>query len=275
MPLVSRLFTDPPNPTLDACLVDDAAHIVPGAQGSHVASIQIALSLLSDGEVFLVIDGVYGELTAEAVFDFKEARDILAPGQVTPDDIVGKRTLRSLDDEMAIFEEQAVATDEFISTTVLGAPHDHSTCPLSGFSGPGSGGRTNHFGVPVNPLPGRSINLGGEGETNYLGFEDFVPGPGIIGPPRPFTTTLSDHSVQNICMRDAPIMVNGSATAGRDEIRRIAASGCRFTFCGDVAQFRPELLSLGHVDMHFVMADPRWNLGAPKATSEALVITIP
>jgi hypothetical protein len=52
MPLVSRLFTDPVNPELDACLMDDAAHIVPGAGGTHVACIQIALSLLSDGAVF-------------------------------------------------------------------------------------------------------------------------------------------------------------------------------------------------------------------------------
>ena len=66
----------------------------------------------------------------------------------------------------------------------------------------------NHFGLPVNPLPGRSINLGGEHETDYLGFEDFVTGA-VIGPPRPFTTTLGDHSVQNLCLRDAPISMNG------------------------------------------------------------------
>ncbi len=275
MPLVSRLFTDPPNPELDACLVEDAAHIVPGARGDHVACIQIALSLLSDGDVFLVIDGKYGEATATAVFEYKDARDILGPGQTTPDNIVGKRTLRSLDDEMSVLEEQSVATDDFVSTTVLGAPHDHSTCPLSGFSAPGSGGRVNHFGLPVNPLPGRSINIGGEHETDYLGFEDFVTGPGLIGPPRPFTTTLSDHSVQNICLRDSPISMNGSTSAGRDEIRRIAAPGCRLTFCGDVAQFRPELVSLGTVERHFVMADPRFNTSTPKSTAEALVITIP
>jgi peptidoglycan hydrolase-like protein with peptidoglycan-binding domain len=273
MPLASRLFTDPPNPELEACLVDDAAHIFEGARGTHVACIQIALSLLSDGALFLVIDGVYGRATATAVFDYKDARDILGPGQTTPDEIVGKRTIKSLDDEMGIFEEQAVATDEFVSTTVLGSPHDHSACPFSGFSAPGSGGRVNHFGLPVNPLPGRSINIGGEDETDYLGFEDFVTGP-VIGPPRPFTTTLSDHSVQNICLRDSPISMNGSTTAGRDEIRRIAGPGCRLTFCGDVPQFRPELLALGNVDLHFVLTDPRFQT-PPTSTSEVLVITIP
>jgi len=274
MPLVSRLFTDPQQPELEACLVQDSAHILTGARGSHVACIQIALSLLSDGKVFLVIDGVYGGATASAVFDYKNARQILGPGQVVPDNIVGKRTMKSLDDEMSVFEEQSAATDEFVSTTVLGSPHDHSTCPLSGFSAPGSGGRVNHFGVPVNPLPGRSINIGGEHETDYLGFEDFVPNAGIIGPPRPLTTTLSDHSVQNICLRDTPISMNGSTTAGRDEIRRIAAPGCRLTFCGDVQQFRSELLSLGRVDQQLLMADPRF-LSPPSATAEALVITMP
>jgi hypothetical protein len=174
---------------------------------------------------------------------------------------------------MSIFEEQSTATDEFVSTTVLGAPHDHSTCPLSGFSAPGSGGRVNHFGLPVNPLPGRSINIGGEHETDYLRFEDFVMGS-VIGLPRPLTTTLSDHSVQNICLRDAPISMNQSQTAGRDEIRRIAAPGCRLTFCGDVAKFRSELLSLGSVDLHFVLADPRF-LTPATSTAEVLVITIP
>ncbi|MEO3928245.1 hypothetical protein ABGB07_30895 [Micromonosporaceae bacterium B7E4] len=273
MSLVSRLFTDPPNPKLDACLVDDAAHIVPGSRGAHVACLQIALSLLSDGAGFLVIDGVYGEATATAVFDFKDARDILGPGQTIPDNIVGKGTLQSLDNEMSIFEEEAVATDEFVSTTVLGAPHDHSACPLSHFSAPGSGGRVNHFGLPVNPLPGRSVNIGGEHETDYLGFEDFVVGSGLIAP-RPLTTTLSDHSVQNICMRDTPISMDGSSSAGRDEIRRVAAPGCRLTFCGNVAGFRSELLSLGRVDLHLVMADPRVQ-SPPTSTAEALVITIP
>jgi peptidoglycan hydrolase-like protein with peptidoglycan-binding domain len=274
MPLASRLFTDPPNADLEACLVDDAAHILTGADGPHVACIQIALSLLSDGAVFLVIDGIYGQATASAVFDYKNARQILGPGQVTPDDIVGKRTLQSLDDEMSVFEEQSTATDEFVSTTVLGSPHDHSACPFSGFSAPGSGGRVNHFGLPVNPLPGRSINIGGEHETDYLGFQDFVTEVGVIGPPRPLTASLSDHSVQNICLRDSPITMHQSTTAGRDEIRRIAAPGCRLTFCGDVPQFRAELLSLGTVDRQFLMADPRFR-NPPTATAEALVITMP
>jgi len=271
--LVSRLFTDPPNDALEACLVEDSAHIFTGAQGTHVACIQIALSLLSDGDTFLVIDGIFGDDTADAVFDYKDARQILGPGQVTPDKIVGKRTLQSLDDEMSIFEEQSVANDELVSSTVLGSPHDHSTCPFSNFPSPGSGGRVSHFGLPVNPLPGRSINLGGEGEAAYLGFEDFLPSP-QIGPPRPFTSSLADHSVQNICMRDAPIGMNGSVDAGRDEILRIAAAGCRFTFCGDVPEFRDALNSLGQADHDFFLTDPRFSNPPPTKPAEVLVITI-
>lgn len=273
MGLASRLFTDPPDTRLDACLVDDAAHIFQGADGSHVACIQIALSLLSDGQMFLVIDGKFGAATAQAVFDFKDARGILAPGEVTPNRIVGKRTIQALDEEMEVFENQSSAMDEFVSSTVLGASHDHSLCPTSGFSAPGSGGRVNHFGTPVNPLPGRRINISGEHETDYLGFEDFTTGA-VLGPPRPLTSTIADHSVANICLRDSPFSMNGSADAARDEIVRIAAPGCRFTFCGDVPQFRPQLLSLGTVHQHMVLADPRFTNPAT-ATAEVLVITIP
>lgn len=272
MTLASRLFTDPPNAALEACLVDDAAHILIGSRGDHVACVQIALSLLSDGEVFLVIDGIFGQATADAVFDYKDERQILGPGQVTPDNIVGKRTLQSLDDEMAIFEEQSAAVDEFVSSTVLGSPHDHSTCSVDGFHALGSGGRVNHFGTPVNPLPGRSVNLGGQHETDYLGFEDFVP-ERVVGSSNPLTSGIPDHAVQNICLRDAPIMISGSKDAGRDEILRIAAPGCRVTFCGDVPLFRDQLLSLGTVIRHLVMADPRFQ-NPPTATSEVLVITV-
>ncbi|MDN3309425.1 hypothetical protein QWJ90_00585 [Microbacterium oryzae] len=273
MGLTSRLFTDPPDPRLDACLVDDAAHIFQGADGSHVACIQIALSLLSDGQVFLVIDGVFGDQTSQAVFDFKDERGILAPGEVVPNRIVGKGTIKALDEEMEVFENQSVATDELVASTVLGAPHDHSLCPTSGFSAPGSGGRVNHFGTPVNPLPGRSINISGEHETDYLGFEDFTTGM-VLGPPRPLTSIIPDHTIQNICLRDSPFSMDGSADAARDEILRIAAPDCRLTFCGDVPQYRPQLLSLGVVHQHMVLADPRFTNPAT-ATAEVLIIAIP
>jgi len=101
-----------------------------------------------------------------------------------------------------------------------------------------------------------------------------VTGSVAGGPPRPSTTTLADHTVQNICLRDSPISMNGSSIAGRDEIRRIAAPGCRLTFCGDVPQFRTELLSLGTVEKEFLITDPRFQ-SPPTATAQVLVITIP
>ena len=42
--LRSKLFTDPPDLRLNACLVRDDAHITPGSRGDHVKRIQIALN---------------------------------------------------------------------------------------------------------------------------------------------------------------------------------------------------------------------------------------
>ncbi len=106
MPLSSKLFVQPTRLVrLENCLTDDAWHIARGQRGEHVLRIQSALNQLSAGpgrENFnLKQDGVYGPLTADAVQAYKSApsRRILGPGQKTPDKIVGKRTIESLDDE--------------------------------------------------------------------------------------------------------------------------------------------------------------------------------
>ena len=44
MPLKSQLFEG--NERLNACLVKDAAHVVPGEVGPHVADIQLALKII-------------------------------------------------------------------------------------------------------------------------------------------------------------------------------------------------------------------------------------
>ncbi len=113
MGLKSLLFTSPvPDPRLEACLVDDAAHIAPGAHGDPVAKIQIALNQLSAGpdrENFnLEVDGSYGAATAAAVKVYKDApsRRILGPEQLSADNIVGKRTIKSLDDELDVLENE-------------------------------------------------------------------------------------------------------------------------------------------------------------------------
>lgn len=273
MPLVSKLFTVPFDADLEACLVRDSAHFPPGSRGESVRKIQIALNQLSNGKLFLVMDGIYGSKTAAAVKAYKTQRRIRGPGQPTPDDIVGKLTIKSLDDEMDILENESPAEDRFVCSTVLGPCPDHNTCPVSAFPCPGSKGRVSHFGLPVNPLPGRKINLGGEGEAKYLGFEDFVTSP-VIGPPRPFSSVIRSHTVMNICLRDTPIGKDGDERKGRDEIARLAAPGCRLTFCGDIPQFRNSLLSLGVVIEHLLMTDVRFPT-RQDPVAEALVIMMP
>lgn len=264
MPLQSKLFTIPPDPQLQACLTSDASHITPGASGDHVKKIQIALNELSDGRVFLIIDGKYGPKTAAAVRDYKNApsRNILGPGQKTADDIVGKRTIQSLDDEMTIFENEDHGEPSLlVSTTSKGAPHDHTKCPGRPLvSSPGRDLRAQHRGTPINPVEGgRRVNIGGEFETQYLNFEDFV----TDGPPvnnimifagaliRPLTQTLPSRSVSNLCMRATPITharMNEGDGQGEREISRITRPGCRFTFATNQGFFegaRPFLLSLG------------------------------
>jgi peptidoglycan hydrolase-like protein with peptidoglycan-binding domain len=134
MGLRSLLFTSPqPDPRLEACLVEDSAHITPGSRGEHVEKIQTALNQLSAGpgrENFnLLVDGIYGNATASAVVVHKNKRGILQPGQTTADNIVGKRTIRSLDDEMDILEREVPPFSGLIAPTDAGAPHDHTTCP--------------------------------------------------------------------------------------------------------------------------------------------------
>ncbi|MEV0660857.1 hypothetical protein ACIBI3_11165 [Actinomadura luteofluorescens] len=102
MPLQSPLFVG--DARLDACLVQDGAHVTRGSTGPHVAKIQLAL-LMTDG---LAVDPAeidaesYGATTAAGVLAFKTARQILGPGQTTPDDIVGKRTVAALDAELVL-----------------------------------------------------------------------------------------------------------------------------------------------------------------------------
>lgn len=96
---------------LEACLVEDSAHLTPGVQGEFVAKVQAALIFL-DG---LAIDEAelasmtYGPSTAAAVLAFKRKRKIINKAyQNTEDDIVGKMTIKALDDEMAAAENEPV-----------------------------------------------------------------------------------------------------------------------------------------------------------------------
>jgi len=101
MSLLSRLFRG--NPALEACALQDSAHITRGAAGDHVAKIQFALFTLDR----LAIDRAelvshkYGVSTAAAVLAYKKKRKIINHSyQSAADSIVGKLTITSLDKEM-------------------------------------------------------------------------------------------------------------------------------------------------------------------------------
>lgn len=280
-PLKCQLFQSPPavRDRLNRCLVSDQDHVTPGSRGEHVAAIQTALNRLSVGpgrENFrLKVDGIYGPKTAAAVKAYKAAksRDIRQPWQKTPDDIVGKRTIRSLDDEMDILENTLPESTRFVSLTHTGSPHRHDTCPHTGTSFDEHRGMS-HFGTPINPQGfGRKITLGGEGELKYLGFVDFMPNPFPMGPQdRPLTKTLPDRCVSDIALRDAPIMKDGSPDKGVAEIKRLAMPSCRLTFCGDVPQFRAQLMQLGPIiEDIFVSVDPRFKT---PTTTEIVVLIV-
>ena len=87
---------------LQACLVNDAAHIQQGATGPHVSKIQVALASMG----YAVIESertqmYYGSSTADAVKRFKSDWEIINPSyQSAPDSIVGKMTIKELDEAM-------------------------------------------------------------------------------------------------------------------------------------------------------------------------------
>lgn len=88
---------------LEACLVQDSAHVTEGAIGIHVSRIQSALAFLDK----IKIDAAelqqkrYGPSTAAAVLAYKQKRNIINRSyQTQADNIVGKMTIATLDKEM-------------------------------------------------------------------------------------------------------------------------------------------------------------------------------
>jgi peptidoglycan hydrolase-like protein with peptidoglycan-binding domain len=104
-------------------------------------------------------------------------------------------------------------------------------------------GLVSKAGTPLNPKPGRKINVFGEGES--AGFEDYSSDidfcshtfsngnapPGATTGHRPWTADprkppgIGDKSVDNMCCRGSPI-----AQVTIDEILRIGAAKCRVTY---------------------------------------------
>ncbi len=101
MPLVSLLLRD--DPQLQACLVADTAHVVPGATGRHVGLIQKVLLVLDKADITAaeLRAGHYGPSTTAAVLAYKRKRNIVNRAyQTTADNIVGKMTIAKMDDEL-------------------------------------------------------------------------------------------------------------------------------------------------------------------------------
>lgn len=111
MALRSRLFRGVR--ALEACLVDDQAHVKSGARGEHVRLIQRALVLLGDKTISTAeyTAGLYGPLTAAAVLSYKTKRSIINRSyQTQPDDIVGKMTIAALDLDVLARQDRPAGT---------------------------------------------------------------------------------------------------------------------------------------------------------------------
>jgi hypothetical protein len=103
--LISDLFRG--DSKLEGALTVDAKHITRGAAGPHVSKIQSALILLLDPPPLIIAYGSYDATTAAAVLRYKTERAIINFAyQTIPDDIVGKMTMRSLDNEMVALEAE-------------------------------------------------------------------------------------------------------------------------------------------------------------------------
>ena len=101
MPLKSIYFAGVER--FEQCLVNDTEHILPGEVGPHVRDIQIAIGIvdgvtIDEGEL---LASRYGPSTADAVQEYKKTRDIVNRNyQSSADNIVGKRTIARLDEDM-------------------------------------------------------------------------------------------------------------------------------------------------------------------------------
>lgn len=108
MALRSRLFHG--DDRLEACAISDPAHLTPGSSGRSVGKVQRALTI-TDGAVIEAREmraETYGPSTTAAVLSYKQARNIINKAyEQTVDPIVGKMTIKSLDDEMSRIEANA------------------------------------------------------------------------------------------------------------------------------------------------------------------------
>jgi hypothetical protein len=109
MPLVSLLLRD--EPRLQACLVADTAHVVPGTAGRHVGLIHKVLLVLDKADISAseLRSSLYGPTTTAAVLAYKRKRNIVNRAyQTTADNIVGKMTIAKMDNELVLLDLRGV-----------------------------------------------------------------------------------------------------------------------------------------------------------------------
>jgi len=95
------------NQRLQECEISDPAHVMLGDSGEHVRLIQTALFMIERANIegSEVEASLYGPNTAAAVLSYKTARQIINPAyQRTADNIVGKMTIKQLDNDMLAVE---------------------------------------------------------------------------------------------------------------------------------------------------------------------------
>jgi hypothetical protein len=105
MALKSKTFSG--DKRLEACLVNDAAHLTPGTTAEFVAKVQAALIFLTGADIdeSELDSQTYGSSTAAEVLAFKQQRQIINRAyQQKADNIVGKMTIKALDDELSLAE---------------------------------------------------------------------------------------------------------------------------------------------------------------------------
>jgi hypothetical protein len=104
-----------PSQRLNACEVQDSAHVQLGDAGDHVRRIQQALIRIDNAQIAPseLTSATYGKSTADAVLKYKTHRNIINKSyQTKADNIVGKMTIRSLDDEILV-REKTMSADFF------------------------------------------------------------------------------------------------------------------------------------------------------------------
>ena len=147
MTLSSKLFRS--DKQLQACEVNDQAHLIVGTKGEHVAKVQMALFALDRANIDRqeLLSQLYGPSTAGAVLAFKTRRQIINTSyQSKPDNIVGKMTIARLDREMFVLESANRPTGE-CKVTPPGA-----AAPIqAGFAAPAAFGLVGAKGVVGAP----------------------------------------------------------------------------------------------------------------------------